>query len=124
MNIKMNMITKGTIVAAVVALVALLALGGSWYTLDQTERGVLLRNGAVIGTAQPVSNCLCSTASRSSASEPADLKISVTLRAPLHHGVRLDRVRVGEIFTAFESKLQPKLQPMRSGITILEPRAL
>lgn len=26
---------------------------GSWYTIDQTERGVLLRNGAVVGTAQP-----------------------------------------------------------------------
>jgi len=26
---------------------------GSWYTVDQTERGVILRNGAVIGTAQP-----------------------------------------------------------------------
>ena len=26
---------------------------GSWYTIDQTERGVLLRTGAVIGTAQP-----------------------------------------------------------------------
>jgi regulator of protease activity HflC (stomatin/prohibitin superfamily) len=26
---------------------------GSWYTIDQGERGVLLRNGAVIGTAEP-----------------------------------------------------------------------
>lgn len=26
---------------------------GSWYTVDQGERGVLLRNGAVIGTAEP-----------------------------------------------------------------------
>lgn len=28
-------------------------LFGSWYTVDQGERGVLLRNGAVIGTAEP-----------------------------------------------------------------------
>lgn len=26
---------------------------GSWYTIDQGERGVILRNGAVIGTADP-----------------------------------------------------------------------
>jgi hypothetical protein len=48
MNIKTNMITRGTIV---VELVALLALGGSWYTVDQSERGVFLCSGAVIGTA-------------------------------------------------------------------------
>jgi regulator of protease activity HflC (stomatin/prohibitin superfamily) len=26
---------------------------GSWYTIDETERGVILRNGALIGTADP-----------------------------------------------------------------------
>lgn len=26
---------------------------GSWYTIDQGERGVILRNGALVGTAQP-----------------------------------------------------------------------
>ena len=42
-------------IAAVVAAVAVVAaiIFGSWYTVDQTERGVLLRTGAVIGTAQP-----------------------------------------------------------------------
>jgi regulator of protease activity HflC (stomatin/prohibitin superfamily) len=34
-------------------LVAITILGGSWYTVDQGERGVILRNGAIIGTAQP-----------------------------------------------------------------------
>jgi regulator of protease activity HflC (stomatin/prohibitin superfamily) len=34
-------------------LVALTVIGGSWYTVDQGERGVVLRNGAVIGTAEP-----------------------------------------------------------------------
>lgn len=37
--------------AVVAGLVALTILGGSWYTVDQGERGVLLRNGAITGTA-------------------------------------------------------------------------
>jgi regulator of protease activity HflC (stomatin/prohibitin superfamily) len=44
---------RGTVGAAIAGLVVLVAILGSWYTVDQTERGVLLRNGAVIGTAQP-----------------------------------------------------------------------
>ena len=44
---------RGTVGAAIAGLVVLIAILGSWYTVDQTERGVLLRNGAVIGTAQP-----------------------------------------------------------------------
>ncbi len=44
---------KGIAGAAIAGVVVLIALLGSWYTVDQTERGVLLRNGAVIGTAQP-----------------------------------------------------------------------
>lgn len=38
---------------AVIALIVLTLFGGSWYRVDQTERGVILRNGAIIGTAQP-----------------------------------------------------------------------
>jgi regulator of protease activity HflC (stomatin/prohibitin superfamily) len=34
-------------------LVALMILGGSWCTIDQGERGVVIRNGTVIGTAEP-----------------------------------------------------------------------
>jgi regulator of protease activity HflC (stomatin/prohibitin superfamily) len=40
-------------VAGVVGLVALTVIGGSFYTVDQGERGVLLRNGAITGTAEP-----------------------------------------------------------------------
>lgn len=39
--------------AAVGAILAMTIVLGSWYTIDQGERGVLLRNGAVIGTAEP-----------------------------------------------------------------------
>ena len=42
------------IIGAVVALIVIVVIAaGSWYTVDQTERGVRLRYGAVIGTAQP-----------------------------------------------------------------------
>jgi regulator of protease activity HflC (stomatin/prohibitin superfamily) len=39
--------------AVVVGIVALTILGGSWYTVNEGYRGVALRNGAVIGTAEP-----------------------------------------------------------------------
>ena len=45
---------RGIVVVAVAGLVGVLAaILGSWCTIDQTERGVLLRIGAVIGMAQP-----------------------------------------------------------------------
>ena len=46
----MNRGIFGTI-AAIIVIVIIAA--GSWYTVDQTERGVRLRYGAVFGTAQP-----------------------------------------------------------------------
>jgi regulator of protease activity HflC (stomatin/prohibitin superfamily) len=39
--------------AAVGGLIGLSVLLGSWYTVDQTQRGVILRNGRIIGTAGP-----------------------------------------------------------------------
>jgi regulator of protease activity HflC (stomatin/prohibitin superfamily) len=39
--------------AVAAGLVALTVVGGSFYTVDQGERGVILRNGAVVGTAEP-----------------------------------------------------------------------
>src|SRR3981189_3226783 len=86
------------IVAAIIVIVIIAA--GSWYTVDQTERGVRLRYGAVVGTAQPglgfkiplidsverisVKASTYSWDKMNSYSydqQPADLKISVTLRA-------------------------------------------
>ena len=43
----------GIIGSVFVGLIALVILGGSFYTVDQGERGVILRNGAVVGTADP-----------------------------------------------------------------------
>jgi regulator of protease activity HflC (stomatin/prohibitin superfamily) len=43
-----------TMVIGVLVIIALLiVVGGSFYTIDQGERGVILRNGAVVGTAEP-----------------------------------------------------------------------
>jgi regulator of protease activity HflC (stomatin/prohibitin superfamily) len=43
-----------TIFTAVCAtIVAFTVLLGSWYTIDQGERGVVLRNGAIVGTSSP-----------------------------------------------------------------------
>jgi regulator of protease activity HflC (stomatin/prohibitin superfamily) len=39
--------------AVIVGLTALTVLGGSWYTVDQGERGVMLRNGAITGVSEP-----------------------------------------------------------------------
>ena len=43
----------GIVIAVFVSLIALTVIGGSFYTVDQGERGVILRNGAVVGTAEP-----------------------------------------------------------------------
>src|SRR6266480_6671722 len=91
---------RGIIGAIAAVIVIAIIASGSWYTVDQTERGVKLRYGAVIGTAQPglgfkvplidsVEKISVRTAtytwdkmnSYSFDQQPADLKISVTLRA-------------------------------------------
>src|ERR1700753_945093 len=91
---------RGIIGVVVALIVIVIVAGGSWYTVDQTERGVLLRNGAVIGTAQPglgfklplfdsvekvnvktVTYTWDKMNSYSYDQQPADLKVSVTLRA-------------------------------------------
>ena len=91
---------RAIIGAAVAGLSIIAIIFGSWYTVDQTERGVLLRTGAVIGTAQPglgfkvpfidtvekgsvktITYTWDKMNSYSFDQQPADLKISVTLRA-------------------------------------------
>ena len=45
--------TRGIIGAIVAVVIVVIIAAGSWYTVDQTERGVKLRYGATIGTSQP-----------------------------------------------------------------------
>src|SRR5262245_15598365 len=42
-----------SIIVGVIGLFVLTVLLGSWYTIDQTQRGVLLRNGAFVEVVQP-----------------------------------------------------------------------
>ena len=48
-----NPISLGKIIPVIVVLFLVTVLYGSWYTVDQGERGVHLRNGKIIGTAAP-----------------------------------------------------------------------
>jgi regulator of protease activity HflC (stomatin/prohibitin superfamily) len=41
------------VIGALAALLLTLVFFGSWYTVDETERGVLLRNGALVGSVEP-----------------------------------------------------------------------
>jgi regulator of protease activity HflC (stomatin/prohibitin superfamily) len=86
------------VTTAIAVLVGITIVFGSWYTVDQTERGVLLRNGALSEVVQPglhfkmpwiesVYKIDMQTKnfeyqkvnSYSADQQPADLKISVTL---------------------------------------------
>lgn len=40
-------------IAAVVVVIGTIVLFGTWYTIDQGERGVILRTGEIIGIAEP-----------------------------------------------------------------------
>ncbi len=40
-------------IPVIVVILVLSVLFGSWYTVDQGERGVHLRNGAIVGTSEP-----------------------------------------------------------------------
>lgn len=97
---------------AIVAIVALMIVGGSFYTVDQGERGVVLRTGAVTAIAPPglglklpfidrVEKVSVQTQTYtwqqvnaySSDQQPADLKISVTFQ--------VDPERVKDLYARF-----------------------
>jgi regulator of protease activity HflC (stomatin/prohibitin superfamily) len=88
----------GLVGLLVIALVAFTVVFGSWYRVDQTERGVLLRNGAFVEVMQPGLHFKWpwmdsvylidmqthtfhweKVNSYSADQQPADMKISVTL---------------------------------------------
>ena len=47
------MLNLKSIAGGLLAVLLLIALMGSWYTVNETERGVLLRNGALVGVVEP-----------------------------------------------------------------------
>lgn len=100
-----------------VVAVGLLTLGlGSWYTVDQTKRAVLLRNGAYVETVQPGlhfklpwvdsvykidmqthTHSWKKMESYSADQQPANLLVSVTLR--------VSPDKVGEVYSRFGGDL-------------------
>ena len=117
--------SRGIIGAIVALVIAVIIAAGSWYTVDQTERAVLLRYGAVVGTAQPglgfkvplmdtVEKVSVKTTtftwdkmnSYSYDQQPADLKISVTLRASPEKVADL-YAKFGSVQTAVNQVVSP-----------------
>ena len=47
------MLNLKSIACGLLAVLLLIVLMGSWYTVNETERGVLLRNGALVGVVEP-----------------------------------------------------------------------
>ena len=95
-------IVLSAVVIGAASLVGLTVIFGSWYTIDQGERGVILRNGAITGTADPglgfkfpmvddverisvQSNARIyeKVAAYSKDQQPAELQISVNYRIPV-----------------------------------------
>ena len=48
-----NGVVGAAVGAVIAAIVGITVLGGSWYTVDAGYRGVITRNGALVGTAEP-----------------------------------------------------------------------
>lgn len=105
------------IIVSLLALFGLTIVFGSWYTIDQTQRGVLLRNGAFVEVVQPglhfkwpwidtvskidmqTHTFACSKMEAYSADQqPAHLKVSVTLH------VAADKVP--EMYSRFRGEQQ------------------
>jgi regulator of protease activity HflC (stomatin/prohibitin superfamily) len=116
-RIPMLATVRTSIIAAILVLFGITIVFGSWYTVDQTERGVLLRNGAFIEVVQPglhfkwpwieavykldMQTHTYSWAkinSYSADQQPADLKVSVT--------ARLSPDKVPEVYSRFGGDLK------------------
>ena len=112
------MLNFARILIGIAVIIGLMVVGGSFYTIDQGERGVILRTGKVVSIAQPglgfkipfidqVVKISTQTQtytwdkvnSYSADQQPADLKISVTFRA--------DPEKVAEIYSKFGSVRGP-----------------
>lgn len=96
------MLNRQTLVlGAAIAVAAFMVISNSWYTIDEGERGVLLRTGAVSGTAEPglgfkipfvdkVKRISVQSGARiyeqvpaySKDQQPAEIKMSVNYRIP------------------------------------------
>jgi len=107
--------------ATLSALIILAFIVGSWYTVDQTQRGVLLRNGALVEVVQPglhfkwpvIDNVVkidmqthtyswSKVNSYSADQQPADLKVSITIRTSPD--------KVPEVYSRFAGDLKAAVE--------------
>ena len=107
--------------ATLSALIILAIIVGSWYTVDQTQRGVLLRNGALVEVVQPglhfkwpvIDNVVwidmqtrtyswTKVNSYSADQQPADLKVSITIRTSPD--------KVPEVYSRFAGDLKAAVE--------------
>lgn len=91
----------GLVIAGIISLLLLIIIFDSAYTVDEGERGIILRNGKAIGVAEPGLNFKAPIVDRiktisvrsytakydklqaySKDQQPADLRVSVTYRVP------------------------------------------
>lgn len=120
----------------VVALIAITIVFGSWYTIDQTQRGVLLRNGAFVEVVQPglhfkwpwidaVTKIDMQTHTRtygqdkttgkssmeaySADQQPANLRVSVTLRVAPDKAAEMYERFNGDYEAAVSRLIQPRV---------------
>lgn len=113
-----------TLLALAIAA-ALIAAGGSFYTIDQGERGVVLRYGEIIDVAEPglnfkipmidsvkevsvrtVTGEMRSIFAYSRDQQPAELNLSITFSIP-ESGVKELYAKFANIETAYERVIQP-----------------
>lgn len=107
-------LTISSIIGIIVGVFSLLLFFGSFYRMDQGERGVILRNGAIIGLAEPglnfkwpiidqvekisvqsLNRSFDKVAAYSRDQQPAEVRLSVNFRVPPD--------KVGELYERFGS---------------------
>ncbi|WP_115718954.1 prohibitin family protein [Gallaecimonas mangrovi] len=112
--LKVQRLSMGKFIAGIIVLAIIVIAYGSWFTVDQGERGVHLRNGRIVGTAGPglglkvplidkivkistqthtVSYQRLQAYSRDQ--QPATIRASVTFRVP--------QDKVAEVYANFKS---------------------
>ncbi|QYJ79197.1 SPFH domain-containing protein [Shewanella acanthi] len=103
-----------TLIPVGLVIILIISLFSSWYTVDQGERGVVLRNGKIIGTAEPglgfkipfidtvvKISTQTHTTSYSSLQAYSRDQQPATLRASVTYSVPADRV--DEVYANFKS---------------------
>lgn len=126
----------GAVFLGIAALLGLTIIFGSWYTIDQTQRGVFLRNGAFVEVVEPglhfkwpwvdsVSKVDMMTHTRTwdkmesytSDQQPVHLRISVTMHLAMDKTKELYERFGGNLEGAIDRLLSPRV-PDRSKVIL------